>query len=162
MEAYADGGGSFGMRGMSMDAVRYNTESMSEFKKSIDGLIKTLTSSEADKGKMESDPVVRGQFGGGGAAWSEANGVYDAYNNVLSQLVQLSGLLQDCLEGLGIAVVASKDGFSQMDDDIKQKMINIHDRTWEAKEKADKDAVGDQDPANHGSSQGTESDSPFK
>ncbi|MFF5917819.1 hypothetical protein ACFY8C_05690 [Streptomyces flavochromogenes] len=139
MEAYVDGGG-YGMRPMSAEAVRYNTESMSEFKTSIDGLIEMLTSSEADKGKMKSDPVVRGQFGGGGGAWAEASGVYDSYNTVLSQLTDLSGLLRDCLEGLGIAVVASKDGFEQMDDDVKQKMINIHQRTDEAKAKADREA----------------------
>ncbi|WP_055600224.1 hypothetical protein [Streptomyces aureus] len=159
MEAYVDGGG-YGMRAMSAEAVRYNTESMTEFKKGIDGLIETLTSSEADKSKMKSDPVVRGQFGGGGGAWAEASGVYDSYNNVLRQLTELSGLLKDCLEGVGIAVVASKDGFEQMDDDVKRKMINIHDRTWVAKDKADKEA-GRGGSESQGS-QNTESDSPFK
>ncbi|MFF7779246.1 hypothetical protein ACFZCG_33080 [Streptomyces tanashiensis] len=125
---------------MSADAVRYNSESMSEFKTSIDGLIEMLTSSEADKGKMKSDPVTRTKFGGGGAAWGEATSVYDSYNTVLKQLTELSGLLQDCLEGLGIAVVASKDGFEQMDDDVKRKMINIHQRTEVAKTKADREA----------------------
>ncbi|CAM5512751.1 hypothetical protein STANM337S_03871 [Streptomyces tanashiensis] len=139
MRAEMDGASS-GMQGMSADAVRYNSESMSEFKTSIDGLIEMLTSSEADKGKMKSDPVTRTKFGGGGAAWGEATSVYDSYNTVLKQLTELSGLLQDCLEGLGIAVVASKDGFEQMDDDVKRKMINIHDRTWDAKQKADKEA----------------------
>ncbi|MER5311243.1 hypothetical protein ABT034_26025 [Streptomyces sp. NPDC002773] len=139
MEAYV-GGGAYGMQGMSADAVRYNTESMTEFKSSIDGLIDMLTSSEADKTKMNAEPVLRVQFGGGGAAWSEANGVHTSYTTVLRQLTELSGLLQDCLEGLGIAVVASKDGFQQMDDDIKQKMIGIHQRTWEAKQKADQEA----------------------
>ncbi|MFJ7955426.1 hypothetical protein ACIQ62_03940 [Streptomyces sp. NPDC096319] len=145
---------------MSADAVRYNSESMSEFKTSIDGLIDMLTSSEADKGKMQSDPVTRTKFGGGGAAWSEAAGVYDSYNTVLKQLTDLSGLLQDCLEGLGIAVVASKDGFEQMDDDVKRQMINIHDRTFDAKQKADKDAGRDA-PASEGS-QSTEGDGSFK
>ncbi|MFE0653613.1 hypothetical protein ACFVZH_34135 [Streptomyces sp. NPDC059534] len=145
MEAYVDG-----MRGMSADAVRYNSESMTDFKKGIDELIDLLTGSQADPKKMESDPVSRAQFGGGGAAWSEANSVYDSYNTVLKQLTDLSGLLRDCLEGLGIAVVASKDGFEQMDDDVKQKMIGIHDRTWVAKDKADKEA-GRGAPASEGS-----------
>ncbi|WP_225801559.1 hypothetical protein [Streptomyces sp. NK15101] len=159
MRAELDGA-SYGMRGMSADAVRYNSESMSEFKTSIDGLIEMLTSSEADKGKMKSDPVTRNQFGGGGAAWGEASSVYDSYNAVLKQLTDLSGLLQDCLEGLGIAVVASKDGFEQMDDDVKRKMINIHDRTWDAKQKADKEAGRDV-PASEGS-QDTEGGGSFK
>ncbi|MER7539131.1 hypothetical protein ABTX77_30750 [Streptomyces sp. NPDC097704] len=142
MRAELDGA-SYGMHGMSAEAVRYNSESMSEFKTSIDGLIEMLTASEADKGKMKADPVTRGKFGGGGAAWGEAASVHESYDTVLKQLTDLSGLLQDCLEGLGIAVVASKDGFEQMDDDVKRKMINIHDRTWNAKQKADKEAGRD-------------------
>ncbi|MFF9428960.1 hypothetical protein [Streptomyces sp. NPDC014746] len=125
---------------MSAEAVVYNTESMSEFKTSIDGLIEMLTGSEADKSKVSSDPVTRAKFGGGGGAWGEAVGIFDSYDSVIKQLTQLSGLLQDCLEGLGIAVVASKDGFEQMDDDIKQKMINIHQRTENAKARADREA----------------------
>ncbi|MFE7550651.1 hypothetical protein [Streptomyces gardneri] len=148
MEAYV-GGGAYGMRAMSTEAVRYNSESMAEFKASIDGLIETLTASEAGKGKVETEPVSRGQFGGGGPAWGEAHGVYDSYNAVIKQLKDLSSLLQDCLEGLGIAVVASKDGFEQMDDDTKQKMINIHQRTEDAKAKADEEA-GRGAPASEG------------
>ncbi|MDV9192274.1 hypothetical protein R6L23_29395 [Streptomyces sp. SR27] len=159
MEAYVDGGG-FGMLGMSTAAVRYNSETMTEFKASIDKMIENLTSSEADTGKVKSDPVVRGQFGGGGAAWGEAHGVYDAYSSVIQQLTELSGLLRDCLEGLGIAVVASKDGFAQMDDDIKQKMINIHQRTEDAKVKADNEA-GRGTPQNQGN-HGTTEDDPYK
>ncbi|MFD3335452.1 hypothetical protein ACFWV1_22780 [Streptomyces sp. NPDC058700] len=157
MEAYV-GGGAYGMQGMSADAVRYNSESMTEFKSSIDGLIEMLTASEADKSKMKADPVTRNQFGGGGAAWAEAHGVYDAYNTVLQQLTDLSGLLRDSLEGLGIAVVASKDGFDQMDEDVKRKMINIHDRTWSAKEKADREA-GRGAPASQGSRTGQDPES---
>ncbi|MFC9395258.1 hypothetical protein ACFTWS_19165 [Streptomyces sp. NPDC057027] len=139
MRAELDGA-SYGMRGMSAEAVRYNTESMTQFKTRIDGLIEKLTGSEAGKGKVQSDPVTRNQFGGGGAAWGEAHGVYDSYNSFVKQLTDLSGLLQDCLEGLGIAVVASKDGFEQMDEDTKRKMINIHQRTEDAKVKADREA----------------------
>ncbi|MFE2556835.1 hypothetical protein ACFXGT_12500 [Streptomyces sp. NPDC059352] len=159
MEAYVDGG-TYGMRAMSAEAVRYNSESMSEFKTSIDGLIEMLTSSEAGKGKVESEPVSRGQFGGGGPEWGEAHGVYDSYNAVIKQLKDLSSLLQDCLEGLGIAVVASKDGFEQMDDDVKQKMIGIHQRTEDAKAKADKEA-GRGAPASEGG-QSTESGGNFQ
>ncbi|MFE0736798.1 MULTISPECIES: hypothetical protein [unclassified Streptomyces] len=132
---------------MSADAVRYNSESMTEFKKGIDELIDLLTNSPADPNKMKADPVSRAQFGGGGPSWAEAHGLYDSYNNVLKQLTDLSGLLRDSLEGLGIAVVASKDGFEEMDDDVKRKMIAIHQRTYEAKQQADREA-GRQAPAN--------------
>ncbi|MEU5215721.1 hypothetical protein AB0G79_05905 [Streptomyces sp. NPDC020807] len=158
MEAYVDGGGSYAMRGMSAAAVRYNAETMTDLKQGIDAIIDQLVASEADKGRVEADPVQRSQFGGGGAGWSEANGVYTSYSTVVGKLTELSGLLRDCLEGLSIAVVVSRDGFQEMDDDVKQKMINIHQRTDEAKTKADREAgrvptsEGSQEAASEGDS----------
>ena len=126
--------------GMRAAAVKYSADSMESFRKQVDGLIDQLQGSYAGPGKLKADPVTRSQFGGGGAAWGEAEGAYAAYDGTLARLVELSSLLHDCLEGLGIAVVASKNGFEEMDDDIKRKMINIHQRTFDAKEKADKEA----------------------
>ncbi|MDV5146072.1 hypothetical protein R1T08_18135 [Streptomyces sp. SBC-4] len=126
--------------GMRAQAVKYSADSMETFRKRIDALVQELQGSGAGTGQLKADPVTRTQFGGGGAAWGEAEGAYAAYDGTLSRLVELSGLLNDCLEGLGIAVVASKHGFEEMDDDIKRKMIDIHQRTFDAKEKADKAA----------------------
>ncbi|MEU2115049.1 hypothetical protein ABZ567_05205 [Streptomyces sp. NPDC016459] len=126
--------------GMRAQAVKYSADSMETFRKGVEGLIEQLQGSEAGPGKLKDQPVSRPQFGGGGAAWGEAQGAYAAYDGTLSRLVELSGLLKDCLEGLGIAVVASKNGFEEMDDDIKRKMIQIHQRTYEAKQKAEKEA----------------------
>ncbi|MFC9588233.1 hypothetical protein ACFTUC_00190 [Streptomyces sp. NPDC056944] len=146
--------------GMRTQAVKYSADSMQKFKQGVEELITQLQGSDASAPKLKSDPVTRTQFGGGGAAWGEAQGAYSAYNEVLGRLVELSGLLNDCLEGLGIAVVASKNGMEEMDDDIKRKMIQIHQRTFDAKEKADKEA-GRGAPQSEGS-QGTESDTSFK
>ncbi|MEU3476618.1 hypothetical protein ACI2LO_03330 [Streptomyces sp. NPDC033754] len=126
--------------GMRAQAVKYSADSMELFRKQVDGLIDQLQGSYAAPGKLKADPLTRAQFGGGGPAWGEAEGAFAAYDGTLSRLVELSSLLHDCLEGLGIAVVASKNGFEEMDDDIKRKMINIHQRTFDAKEKADKEA----------------------
>ncbi|MCX4981183.1 hypothetical protein [Streptomyces sp. NBC_00572] len=145
MEAYVGGMAS----GMRAQAVKYSADSMETFRKQVEGLIKELQGSGAGAGQLKADPVTRTQFGGGGAAWGEAQGAYAAYDGTLSRLVELSGLLNDCLEGLGIAVVASKNGFEEMDDDIKRKMIDIHQRTFDAKEKADKEA-GRGAPASEG------------
>ncbi|MGW8765528.1 hypothetical protein ACWGN5_23805 [Streptomyces sp. NPDC055815] len=126
--------------GMRTQAVKYSADSMQKFKQGVDALIEQLDGSGASAGKLKADPVTRTQFGGGGAAWGEAQGAYSAYNETLHSLVELSSLLKACLEGLGIAVVASKDGMEQMDDDVKRKMIQIHQRTYDAKTKADKEA----------------------
>ncbi|MEU7069685.1 hypothetical protein AB0B30_10030 [Streptomyces narbonensis] len=127
--------------GMRAQAVKYSADSMETFRKQVEGLIEDLQGSTAGPGKLKAEnSVTRTQFGGGGAAWGEAQGAYASYDGTLSRLVELSSLLNDCLEGLGIAVVASKNGFEEMDDDIKRKMIDIHQRTFDAKEKADKEA----------------------
>ncbi|MGW0119567.1 hypothetical protein [Streptomyces sp. NPDC003327] len=152
MEAYVGGMAS----GMRTQAVKYSADSMETFKKGVEKLIAQLDGSEAGAGNLKADPVTRSQFGGGGAAWGEAQGAYQAYDEVLGKLVQLSGLLNDCLEGLGIAVVASQNSIEEMDDDIKRKMIQIHQRTYDAKEKADKEAG--RGPGASGQSDTTEGD----
>ncbi|MFD7444144.1 hypothetical protein [Streptomyces sp. NPDC059909] len=123
-----------------MASALYDPESMRDFKVRVDDLITKLTESPAGAGNVASDPVARAQFGGGGAAWVEASGLFTAYGTVIAELKKLSGLLADCLAGMGIAVVASKDGIETVDDDIRRKMIAINERTSEAKVAAERQA----------------------
>ena len=109
-----------------MAATLYDSESMIKFKGRIDQLITDLNGSPAGPKKVGAEPLGRGQFGGGGGAWAEAAGLSTAYETVIDQLQQLSKLLADSLEGMGIAVVASKDGFEGLDDDIRRRMRAIH------------------------------------
>ncbi|MET9377254.1 hypothetical protein ABZX98_24460 [Streptomyces sp. NPDC002992] len=127
-------GGAFG--GLSAASVAHHSESMLEFKKGIDQLIVDLTESPAGPKNMSADPVSRNQFGGGGAAWAEASGIFTSYDNVLTQLTNLSALLGECLEAMGIAVVMSKNGMEQTDDDIRYRMLEISRRTENAKAEA--------------------------
>lgn len=148
MEAYVDGAGSgYALGGMSREALLYNSESMTEFKKGIDGLITELLASPAAPKNMNADQVVRGQFGGGGAAWTEANEIFTSYKSVLGELIRLSGLLSDCLEGLGLAVGISKNGMEETDEDIRAKMLAISRRTNDAKTAADAKAGYDTTPS---------------
>ncbi|MEV5969678.1 hypothetical protein [Streptomyces sp. NPDC051921] len=159
MEAYVDGaGGAYAMRGMSREALHYNSESMMEFKKGVDEMIADLLASPAAPQKMESDPVARSQFGGGGAAWIEANEIFSSYKDVLAELTRLSGLLSDCLEGMGIAVGISKDGMEETDHDIRSKMLTISQRVTDAKTAADKKAGYDTTPS--GKPEGTDTTVP--
>ncbi|MFF1959468.1 hypothetical protein ACFVWX_21110 [Streptomyces sp. NPDC058220] len=114
-----------------MASVLYDPESMVAFKKRVDQLIINLNGSAAGPDKVGAEPVGRGQFGGGGPGWIEAAGLSDAYTTVIDQLKQLSKLLADSLEGMGIAVVASKDGFGQLDDDIGRRMRAIQESAKE-------------------------------
>ncbi|MFF8601690.1 hypothetical protein ACF065_19020 [Streptomyces sp. NPDC015232] len=148
MEAYVDGaGGGYALGGMSREALLYNSESMMEFKKGVDGLITDLLASPAAPANMKADQVVRGQFGGGGAAWVEADEIFTSYKSVLAELIRLSGLLSDCLEGLGIAVGISKNGMEETDEDIRARMLAISKRTSEAKAAADEKAGYDTTPS---------------
>ncbi|MEV6328294.1 hypothetical protein [Streptomyces sp. NPDC051909] len=148
MEAYVDGAGSgYALGGMSREALLYNSESMLEFKRGVDELIADLLASPAAPKNMKADQVARGQFGGGGAAWIEANEIFTSYKSVLAELTRLSGLLSDCLEGLGIAVGISKNGMEDTDEDIRAKMLDISRRTSDAKAAADAKAGYDTTPS---------------
>jgi hypothetical protein len=132
MLAPMDGGGASGAR-----SVAYDSESMLEFKKGIDELIVMLTESPASSKKLAAEPVTRNQFGGGGPSWIEASGIFDSYNTVLKQLTTLSSVLGDCLEGMGLAVVMSKNGMEKTDDDIKYRMLQISQRAEEVKKQVE-------------------------
>ncbi|MFF8278235.1 hypothetical protein ACF05T_19340 [Streptomyces lateritius] len=138
MLAPIDGGGASGAR-----SVAYNSESMLEFKKGIDELIVMLTESPASSKKLAAEPVTRNQFGGGGPAWVEASGIFDAYDTVLKRLTTLSGVLGECLEGMGLAVVMSKTGFEKTDDDIKYRLAEISQRATEANKQVEAEAAKD-------------------
>ncbi|MFE3603073.1 hypothetical protein ACFXP3_17885 [Streptomyces sp. NPDC059096] len=108
-----------------MASLLYDAESMVDFKKRVDKLITNLNGSAAAPDKVGQEPVGRSHFGGDGGAWAEANGLSAAYQSVIDQLKDLSQLLADSLEGMGIAVVSSKHGYEGEDDDIRTRMLAI-------------------------------------
>ncbi|MEV6245372.1 hypothetical protein AB0M38_04090 [Streptomyces sp. NPDC051742] len=125
--------------GMRTQAVKYSADSMAELKKDVDRLITSLDATmkpTADPNGSVSE-IDRSKFGGGGGAWAEAQSAYASYAKVRQSLVDLSKLLKDCLEGLGIAAIASQDGIEAMDEDIKLKMRGIYERTKDAHDKAE-------------------------
>ncbi|MEU8521477.1 hypothetical protein [Streptomyces sp. NBC_01216] len=118
----------------------YDYESIADFKTRIDDLITKLNESPAGARNVAAEPVARTQFGGGGELWREASSVFGSYGTVLAKLKELSGILGDCLEGMGIAVVAASDGFAQVDEENRRRMAAIFARTHTAKEAAEKAA----------------------
>lgn len=105
--------------------------SFTEFKKRVDALIHDLKGSEAGPGKVGKGQLARHEFGGGGGEWSEAAGLYSAYETVISELETLSKLLSDSMEGMGIAVVASHKGYQNIDADVRRRMAAISAETTE-------------------------------
>ncbi|HEY8979923.1 MAG TPA: hypothetical protein VIU15_10120 [Streptomyces sp.] len=99
--------------------------SFTGFRTRIDELIKTLKGSSAGPTELGQDQLVRHQFGGGNEGWIEAAGLFTAYESVISELEKLSKVLSDCMEGMGIAVLASHKGYENIDLDVRQRMAAI-------------------------------------
>ncbi|MFE6401806.1 hypothetical protein [Streptomyces alboflavus] len=95
------------------------------FQRRVDELIRDLKGSPAGPGKVGQEPLARAQFGGGDGAWAEASGVFGAYETVISELENLSKLLSDSIEGMGIAVLAAHKGYRNVDDDVRDRMAEI-------------------------------------
>ncbi|WP_327729342.1 hypothetical protein OG250_25645 [Streptomyces sp. NBC_00487] len=105
--------------------------SITAFQKRVDQLISDLKDSDAGPGKVGREQLVRTQFGGGNGEWAEAAGLYTAYETVITELENLSKLLSDSMEGMGIAVLAAHKGYQNIDLDIRDRMAAISAETTE-------------------------------
>ncbi|WP_246562042.1 hypothetical protein [Streptomyces roseirectus] len=103
--------------------------SFTGFRTRIDELIRTLKGSSAGPAELAQDQLTRTQFGGGSEGWIEAAGLFTAYQTVITELENLSKLLSDSMEGMGIAVLASHKGYENIDLDIRQRMAAISAET---------------------------------
>jgi hypothetical protein len=99
--------------------------SFTKFQKRVDDLIRDLKGSDAGPGKVGQAQLARHQFGGGGGAWSEASGLYSAYETVITELETLSKLLSDSMESMNIAVMASHKGYQNIDVGVRDHMAAI-------------------------------------
>ncbi|MFM9607678.1 hypothetical protein [Streptomyces niveiscabiei] len=112
-----------------VQALAAKYESFTGFRNRIDALIRTLKESPAGATQLGQDQVVRNQFGGGNSAWTEAAGLFTAYQSVITDLESLSKLLSDSMEGMSIAVLASHKGYDNVDLDVRQRMAAISAET---------------------------------
>ena len=103
--------------------------SFTAFQKRVDQLIRDLKGSDAGPGKVGQERLVRHQFGGGGGQWSEAAGLFTAYETVVGEMETLSKLLSDSMEGMNIAVLASHKGYQNIDLDLRDRMTAISTET---------------------------------
>ncbi|MET9364164.1 hypothetical protein ABZX93_25080 [Streptomyces sp. NPDC006632] len=99
--------------------------SFTSFQKRVDELIRNLKGSPAAPGELGQERLARDQFGGGAGAFTEASGLFTSYETVITELENLSRLLSDSIEGMGIAVLASHKGYQNIDADLRQRMAAI-------------------------------------
>ncbi|MCP3822473.1 hypothetical protein NLX86_31625 [Streptomyces sp. A3M-1-3] len=99
--------------------------SFTKFRDRVDQLLKDLKEGPAGPNKVGQGAMARGQLGGGESGWHEADGLFDSYTTVIEELEKLSKLLSDSIEGMGIAVMASHNGYENLDEDIRRRMAAI-------------------------------------
>ncbi|MFD5134712.1 hypothetical protein ACFWMX_00335 [Streptomyces sp. NPDC058378] len=116
-----------GFAGAGIAAASLATEltSFTKFRSRIDELLRDLKESPAGPQKLGEDPMSRQQFGGGDNRWAEAASLFTSYQTVITELETLSKLLSDCIEGMSIAVLASHNGYANIDDDLRRRMLAI-------------------------------------
>jgi len=157
----SDGGGSNGApnTGKSFDslygvnpqmALDIQKSAMKDFKKRVDNLLIELDKSEAAPGKVGQDRLARAQLGS--ADFREAQFLYESYAIVHEELENLSKALSAQIEGMGLAVHASRVGYDNLDEDIRSRMKEIN-------AEAEKYYVVGRDPYVEESSSSTASDS---
>ncbi|MGW6360336.1 hypothetical protein ACWFR5_35535 [Streptomyces sp. NPDC055092] len=100
-------------------------ESFTKFQQRVDQLIKDLKESPAGPKKVGQEALTRTKFGGGPKGWHEADGLSSQYDTVITDLENLSKLLSDSIEAMGIAVMASHKGYKNVDMDVRQRMAAI-------------------------------------
>ncbi|WP_369368860.1 hypothetical protein AB5L52_12550 [Streptomyces sp. CG4] len=99
-------------------------KAMENFKKRVDELLIELDKSEAAPGKVGGDRLTRAQLGS--SDFKEAQFLYDSYTLVHDELENLSKALSAQIEGMGLAVHASRVGYVNLDEDIKARMRAVN------------------------------------
>jgi hypothetical protein len=131
--ASSSGGGGTPDTGKSFDnlygvnpqmALDVQASAMKGFKKRVDNLLIELEGSEAAPGKVGADRLSRAHLGS--PEFKEAQYLYDSYSTVHDELEKLSKALGAQIEGLGLAVHASRVGYDNLEDDIRARMKAIN------------------------------------
>ncbi|WP_432083421.1 hypothetical protein [Streptomyces sp. WAC 04229] len=99
-------------------------DAMKGFKKRVDELLLELDRSEAAPGKVGQDRLTRAHLGS--AEFKEAQFLYDSYAVVHEELENLSKALSVQIEGMGLAVHASRVGYENLDGDIQARMRAVN------------------------------------
>ncbi|MEB3965669.1 hypothetical protein OKJ48_36425 [Streptomyces kunmingensis] len=126
------GGWAFNVVGAAKDAVGdivTELESFTKFQQRVDQLIKDLQESQAGPKRVGQEALERTKFGGGHSGWYEAHDVFSKYDTVIADLENLSKLLSDSIEAMGIAVMASHKGYENVDVDVRRRMAAISAET---------------------------------
>lgn len=119
-----------------LHALEVEYESLTDYKKRVDGLLSKLDGSPASDKKLADGTLPAGSLGEG---FTEAARLFTAYATVHTHLHALSKGLAGQIEALGIAIRTAGRDFGDVDDDTKRRMLAIS-------KQADADYVPARDP----------------
>jgi hypothetical protein len=102
-------------------ALRVEGETLTTFKKRVDDLLTQLEESKAAPRRIAGGALPTGRLG----SFDEADALHASYTRVHSRLEQLSKMLALQIEGLVVTVDASKSGYHNLDDDIRDRLSRI-------------------------------------
>ncbi|MEU3718540.1 hypothetical protein [Streptomyces californicus] len=105
-------------------ALAIEAQKMKAFKKRVDDLLIALGDSEASPDRMGEGRVSRAQLGS--AEFGEAQYLYESYTVVHDELEKLSKALGAQIEGMGLAVHASRVGYDNINQDVRERMRSIN------------------------------------
>ncbi|RSS76925.1 hypothetical protein [Streptomyces sp. WAC06614] len=128
-------------------------ENMVKYKQRVDALLDQLKGSKAASGEIADGTLAQGALGKG---FPEAEALHTAYNKVRSELEGLSKALAGQIEALGIAILASKVGYENIDEDVKARMRAIHSSAQTQWEKHQKERPNQPQGQGNGSTSGGE------
>ncbi|WP_234319235.1 hypothetical protein [Streptomyces sp. NRRL S-237] len=103
-------------------ALRIEFDSMTEYKKMVDGLLDDLTGSDADHKKLADDKLPSSKLGKG---FAEVDALFKSYDTVVTELQKLSKGLAGTIEALGIAVLSAGNNYASADEETKRRMAAI-------------------------------------
>ncbi|MCX5199622.1 DUF2563 family protein [Streptomyces sp. NBC_00249] len=101
-------------------AVEY--QAMSDYKRTVDDLLRRLEGSEADGRRLAHGTLPTGTLGRG---FAEADALFTAYGTVHTELQKLSRALAGQIEALGIAVLTAGKGYAEVDEATQDRMRTL-------------------------------------
>ncbi|KUJ64104.1 hypothetical protein ACZ90_61790 [Streptomyces albus subsp. albus] len=130
-------------------------ETLGKFKGRIDTVLTKLKESPASKQNLSHQTVPEGTYG---KNFTAATTMAQNYDKVRSRLEELSGLLGDRIEAMGIAAIIAERGYDSIDAEQAARLRELEKRAEEHYRKpADKGHGGESHDAGQGNDSGNSS-----
>ncbi|MET8248763.1 hypothetical protein ABZV31_32900 [Streptomyces sp. NPDC005202] len=107
-----------------MAGFKVGAEVLGTFKQRIDKLLSEFEDSAGSPSKVGAQRITRSSLSGPGT-FHEADALFAQYERVHERLTQLSRMLGQQIEAMGIATQGAKQGFHNLDEDQRRRFWEI-------------------------------------